>query len=169
MNKVNKKIPLPAIAYNVRFSQSIAPFGVGAMVDFKDQTLMTAAPEYWTVNQSQEIHDERLERLLKVDKFCLPPDKNQISKIPFVRFPRWYFCPKCKRLRQLNEWEKEFVPNKRSKNPYMVTPKCMECNMQLVPAGILVACEDGHIDDFPWIQWYMIEAKNQTVTVFIRI
>lgn len=160
MNNINKKIPLPSVAYNVRFSQSIAPFGVGAMIDFKDQTLMAAAPEYWTVNQSQEIHDERLECLLKVDKFCLPPDKNQISKIPFVRFPRWYFCPKCKRLRPLNEWEKEFVPNKKSKNPNMITPKCMECNMQLVPAGILVTCEDGHIDDFPWIQWVHDKSKK---------
>lgn len=160
MNSINKKIPLPTKSYNVRFSQSIAPFGIGAMIDFKDQTLMAAAPEYWTINQSQEIHDERLEHLLNVDKFCLPPDKNQINKIPFVRFPRWYFCPKCKRLRPLNEWEKEFVPNKRSKNPNMITPKCMECNMQLVPAGILVTCEDGHIDDFPWIEWVHDKSKK---------
>lgn len=153
MNNIKKKIPLPLTSYSVRFSQAIAPFGVGAMIDFKDQTLMVASPEYWTINQSQEIHDERLERLLNVEKFCLPPDKNQISKIPFVRFPRWYFCPKCKRLRPLEEWEKEFVPSKRSKNPNMTTPKCMECNMQLVPAGILVTCEDGHIDDFPWVEW----------------
>ncbi|WP_207669028.1 DUF1998 domain-containing protein [Clostridium chromiireducens] len=153
MNNIKKKISLPPASYNVRFSQAIAPFGVGSMIDFKDQTLMVAAPEYWTINHSQEIHDERLERLLGVDKFCLPPDKNQISGIPFVRFPRWYFCPKCKRLRSLEEWEKEFIPNKRSKNPNMTTPKCMECNMQLVPAGILVTCEEGHIDDFPWVEW----------------
>ncbi|MBY7024812.1 DUF1998 domain-containing protein [Clostridium botulinum] len=153
MKNIKNTIPLPLISYNIRFSQAIAPFGVGAMIDFKDQTLMVAAPEYWTVNQSQEIHDERLERLLNVEKFCLPPDKNQINKIPFVRFPRWYFCPKCKRLKSLESWKKEFKPSLRSKNLNMITPKCMECNMQLVPAGIVVTCEDGHIDDFPWVEW----------------
>ena len=160
MNKIKNRIPLPITSYNVRFSQAIAPFGVGSMIDFKDQTLMVAAPEYWIVNQSQEIHDERLERLLKVEKFCLPPDKNQISNIPFVRFPRWYFCPKCKRLRPIEEWEKDFVPNKRSKNPNMIIPKCMECNVQLVPAGILVTCNNGHIDDFPWIEWVHVRGKK---------
>ncbi|WP_026881462.1 DUF1998 domain-containing protein [Clostridium akagii] len=153
------KIPLKSKSYNIRFSQVIAPFGVGSMIDFKDQTLMPAAPEYWTINKSQEIHDERLERLLGVEKFCLPPDKDQISKIPLVRFPKWYFCPKCKRLRKLDEWEKEFVQNKRSKNVKMITPKCMECNMQLVPAGILVTCKNGHIDDFPWVEW--VHGKNK--------
>lgn len=163
MNNVKKKISLPSDSYNIRFSQVIAPFGVGSMIDFKDQTLMVAAPEYWTVNHSQEIHDERLERLLEVEKFCLPPDKNQISGIPFVRFPRWYFCPKCKRLRPLEEWEREFIPNKRSKNLNMITPKCMECNMQIVPAGILVTCEEGHIDDFPWIEWVHGKDKARVI------
>ncbi|WP_061313250.1 DUF1998 domain-containing protein [Clostridium botulinum] len=162
MKNIKNTIPLPLISYNVRFSQAIAPFGVGAMIDFKDQTLMVAAPEYWTVNQSQEIHDERLERLLNVEKFCLPPDKNQISRIPFVRFPKWYFCPKCKRLRHLDDWEKEFKPSPRSKNINMITPKCMECNMQLVPSGILATCEDGHIDDFPWVEWVHGKDKSST-------
>ncbi|WP_205449892.1 DUF1998 domain-containing protein [Clostridium botulinum] len=161
MNSIKRKIPLPLTSYNVRFSQAIAPFGVGAMIDFKDQTLMVVAPEYWTVNQSQEIHDERLEHLLNVEKFCLPPDKNQINKIPFVRFPRWYFCPKCKRLKPLEGWKKEFKPSPRSKNLNMITPKCMECNMQLVPAGILVTCKQGHIDDFPWIEWVHWKDKKK--------
>lgn len=34
-------------AYSVRASQAVLQYGVGAMVDFRDRTLMTAAPEYW--------------------------------------------------------------------------------------------------------------------------
>lgn len=163
MSEIKKKIPLSGTSYNIRFSQAITPFGVGAMIDFKDQTLMMAATDYWTVNKEEEIHDERLERLLEVDKFCLPPEKSQIRKIPFVRFPKWYFCPKCKRFRPLEQWEKEYVPRSGSKNSEMVTPICMECRRRLVPAGILVVCEHGHIDDFPWIEWVHKKAKSGSI------
>ena len=42
-----KKIQLNRITYSVRASQAVLQYGVGAMVDFQSQTLMTAAPEYW--------------------------------------------------------------------------------------------------------------------------
>lgn len=55
--KVLKTIPLNKYQYTIRFGQASSTFGSGAMVDFKDQTLMAAAPEYW--RQFSEIHDER--------------------------------------------------------------------------------------------------------------
>ena len=149
--RVVKTIPLNKFKYTVRFSQAITSYGAGAMVDFKDQTLMAASPEYW--RQFNEIHDERLEKLLNVDKFHLPVDVESVSGLPFIRFPRWYFCPRCKTFKPIEEWEKDYVPSKKSKDIDMITPKCMECNVQLVPAGIIVVCENGHIDDFPWIDW----------------
>ena len=42
-----KKIPLNRFSYSVRASQTVTQYGVGAIVDFSDQSLMTAAPEYW--------------------------------------------------------------------------------------------------------------------------
>lgn len=165
--KIIKTIPLSRYNYTLRFSQALSTYGVGAMVDFKDQTLMSAAPEYW--KQFTEIHDERLERLLNVDKFHLPPDKESVSGLPFVRFPKWYFCPKCKRFMPLIEWEKEYNPSKKSKSKEMVTPKCSNCNLQLVPSGIVVACENGHIDDFPWIDWVHDKSKKQCKNPLLRI
>lgn len=162
-DKINKRIPLDSTVYSVRFSQAITTFGVGAMIDFKDQTLMMASTDYWTINKEEEIHDERLEKLLDVDKFCLPPEKSEIRKIPFVRFPRWYFCPKCMRLRPIEHWENDFVPRRGSKNSEMITPTCMECRKKLVPAGILVVCEHGHIDDFPWVEWVHLKAKSGSI------
>lgn len=149
--RVVKTIPLNKFKYTVRFSQALTPYGTGAMVDFKDQTLMAASPEYW--RQFNEIHDERLEKQLNVDKFHLPVDVDSVSGLPFVRFPRWYFCPRCKIFKPIEEWEKEYIPSKKTKEVEMITPKCMECRLQLVPAGIVVVCENGHIDDFPWIEW----------------
>ncbi|MGG5461196.1 DrmB family protein [Clostridium sp. B9] len=151
MSKIQKTIPLNKNKYSLRFSQATSTYGTGAMVDFKEQTLMAAAPEFW--KQSIEIHDERLESLLGVEKFCLPPDKDMLSGVPFVRFPQWYFCPRCKIFKSLKEWEQEYRPKRRGNQTEMITPMCSECNLQLVPAGIVVACEHGHIDDFPWREW----------------
>ena len=55
------KVILNNITHTVRTAQSVLQYGVGAMVDFPDQTLMTAAPEYWN-DQIIKIRDERLER-----------------------------------------------------------------------------------------------------------
>lgn len=52
----------------MRASQAVLQYGVGAMVDFPSQTLMTAAPEYWS-DQVIHIHDERLEKSLGVRYF----------------------------------------------------------------------------------------------------
>ncbi|MDD5794538.1 MAG: DUF1998 domain-containing protein [Clostridiales bacterium] len=163
MIEIKNTIPLNNNSYNIRFSQTVSPFGIGSMMDFKDQTLMMATTDFWDIGKEQEIHDERLEKLLKVNKFCLPPEKDISQKIPFVRFPRWYFCPKCKRLRPLEQWEKDFIPNKNAKNENMITPKCMECEMKLVPAGILTVCGNGHIDDFPWIKWVHLKKKAGSI------
>ena len=39
---------LNKVDYSVRAMQAVLQYGVGAMVDFKDQTLMTAGLEYWS-------------------------------------------------------------------------------------------------------------------------
>lgn len=147
------------LAYSVRASQAVLQYGVGAMVDFKDRTLMTAAPEYWHDSVSK-IHDQRLENILKVEYFGKPGDKDDVkysNGISYVRFPEWYFCPSCRRFKPIGEWVKEY----RAKNtkaaeedPNMIqSMKCPKCYQDLVVARIIVACPEGHIDDFPWVKW----------------
>ena len=151
--------PSERIKYNVRSSQAILQYGVGAMVDFPDQTLMTAAPEYWA-DKIIKIYDERLQRALGVKYFGMPggSDEPQFREgISYVRFPQWYFCPKCRRFQPIKSWHKEYKRKMSSKqlerDPYMKTPRCSECKQDLVAARIIIACEHGHIDDFPWIEW----------------
>ena len=49
--EVKEKVDLNKVSYSVRASQAVLQYGVGAMVDFQDQTLVTAAPEekYMTI------------------------------------------------------------------------------------------------------------------------
>ena len=92
------KIKLESVTHSMRVSQTILQYGVGAMIDFPDQTLMAAAPEYWQ-DQIEDIHDERLERVLRVNRFGMPGKKGEGKSsegISYVRFPEWYFCPKCR-------------------------------------------------------------------------
>ena len=84
MNKqIKEKVDLNEITHSVRASQAVLQYGVGAMVDFPDQTLVTSAPEYW--NKSEKIYDDRFASALGVKYFMLP------TNISYVRFPEWYF------------------------------------------------------------------------------
>ncbi len=154
-----EKVPLNKITHTVRTAQSVLQYGVGAMVDFPDQTLMTAAPEYWN-DKIIKIHDERLEKALDVDFFGMPGGKDETAfreGISYVRFPQWYFCPKCRRFQPIKKWYKEYkrlAPlNMRENDPYMSRLRCPECRLELVAARVVVVCEQGHIDDFPWVKW----------------
>ena len=154
------KIQLNSITHSVRASQAVLQYGVGAMVDFPDQTLMTAAPEYWQERVIQ-IHDERLEKALHVDYFGMPGGKDDLrckEGISYARFPEWYFCPKCRKFQPLNLWIEDYKRKARQRakedDPNMVKHmRCPSCNQDLVVARIVTVCEHGHIDDFPWVKW----------------
>src|SRR5574344_405413 len=104
------KIQLNSITHSVRAAQAVLQYGVGAMVDFPNQTLMTAAPEYWQ-EQVVQIHDERLEKVLHVDYFGHQggqDDPHFREGISYARFPEWYFCPKCRKFQPIGDWVKEY-------------------------------------------------------------
>ena len=154
MNMKIKDIkPLNQTSHSVRRNQAVIQYGVGAMIDFPSQVLMTALPEEW--KNPELIHDERLEKLLGV-KYFISPSRN--AGIPFVRFPRWYFCPKCRNFKPIEKWQKEHYKKLqrmgRSDDTYMLNKlRCPDDNQELVPARIVTVCEHGHIDDFPWVNW----------------
>lgn len=155
-----QKIQLNNITYSVRASEAVLKYGVGAMVDFPDQTLMTAAPEYWEKSVIK-IHDERLEKALGVDFLGMPggkDDTNFKEGISYARFPEWYFCPKCRKFQPIKDWIAEYQEkaNQRIKetDPFMLKHmRCPSCNQDLVVSRIVTVCEHGHIDDFPWVKW----------------
>lgn len=158
-----KREYLDRITHTVRASQAVLQYGVGAMVDFPSQTLMTAAPKYW-VKSVDKIHDERLEKVLDVSYFGVPGDKDTYNEgISYVRFPEWYFCPNCRRFMPVSEWVKEYkkVINKdmQEKNPEMSKwLRCPKDNADLAVTRIITVCEEGHIGDFPWVKW--VHAKS---------
>ena len=154
----------------VRRGQLIAPFGVGAMVVNRDGvSIISAGLDHWyeseTVAESSttqidefKIREWRLERLLKVNHFRLPPDfrKPQLYQktpncnltVPFLRFPSWHFCLDCNRLY-------EYPLSERGKIGKIECPECSKMRRRkfLYQVPLVAVCDKGHIQDFPWRQW----------------
>ena len=149
----------------MRRSQLISPFGVGALVDFRgDESLMTAGLDAWPyVDQECPaewlVREERLEARLSVSHFRLPPDYrepgsgDQLSNqhIPFVRFPRWHYCPRRGAMEKLPLF------SSRSRCPCR---SGLDCNSLpenrrpwLIPNRFIAICRRGHIEDFPFMDW----------------
>ncbi len=154
---IKGKEPLNKVTHSVRAAQAVLQYGVGAMVDFPDQTLVTAAPEYWGI--SQKIYDDRFARALGVTHFAMPLD------ISYARFPEWYFCPKCRKFQPIKKWITEYrsatPPKALEKDPNMIHHiQCPKCRQDLVVARIVTICQDGHLNDFPWVKWVHAQSKK---------
>ncbi len=155
--QIKAKVDLNHVTHSVRAAQAVLQYGVGAMVDFPDQTLVTSAPEYWS--GTNRIFDDRFAKALDVDYFALPTD------IAYARFPEWYFCPKCRTFQPLSKWIAEYKRKAKGKSleldENMVTHmQCPQCKQDLVVARIVTVCEDGHLNDFPWVKWVHARSKK---------
>ena len=142
--------------FSIRRTQLIMPFGVGAIVNMPDVSLMACSIDYWDKDSAGvKVYDERLQKRLRVNHFIAPASSEQYPKgLPFVYFPKWLSCPSCRSFRPISEWKKRWFA--KYTNSYDV-PRCdnvEKCrNTKLIPARFVVACERGHIDDFPWVEW----------------
>lgn len=117
-----------------------------------DDSVIIAGTDFWTHSDEQEywIDEVNLERLLDVDHFVGPKtEKTTLGKpyikstdMPAFRFPEILICPKCGKI---GHYRKFAFGTKK--------PKCPTCHKHLIPSRFVVACEDGHLDDFPYSWW----------------
>ncbi len=146
----------------IRRSQLIAPTGPGALYVLKGGVSVIACGlDYWYQRETSqhglnskefEVREYRLEKMLKVKTFKQPPDfregdnvQNAGLMIPFHRFPRWHVCSRCGRME-----EKRFIDRGRQ--------KCRDCQENGLlgfqqQVRFIGACEDGHLQEFPWREW----------------
>src|SRR5262249_29896739 len=105
---------------------------------------------------------DRLARRIGVEYFRSPPPPPQDGQpgayLPFVRFPLWHFCPRCRTMKS-TRWNDNRPPRCDSRLKPLRTgaPPCETLSeykrWRMVPLRFVIACEHGHIDDFPWILW----------------
>jgi len=146
--------------FDIRRSQLIVPFGVGSILNMlPNESLMLCGLDEWNENAGEIIYDERLQKYLKVKYFKMPVSKEKYPKgLPFIRFPKWYYCPNCRSLKSLSEWKKNWfeIYHQDFDHPRCYKSSCRE--KLLNPSRFIIACKKGHIDDFPWIEW--VHGKN---------
>lgn len=155
------------IKRSVRRSQAIVPFGPGGIFDFGDESFLALDISQWPKTNCREIRLPRLEKLLKVNSFKEPPivksnsdfydPPNSRTSIPYMRFPRWLFCPRSKCNTMVNwNWKHE-----RAGEP-ATCPHCKpEFKYKLAPMRFIAVCENGHLADIKWDMWAHSE-KSQS-------
>jgi hypothetical protein len=180
-----------------RKSQGVVPFGVGAITDFPEESLMMAGLDAWPYDQAEgeiktkildasQIVDGRLAKRLSINlgrriNFFLSPTEapdgfgyasassmlEGKAKMPFVRFPNWHFCPRCRVMKNV-PWNTQSGADqlKCSNMGRRVEGKGKLCGelpkkvrRAMFPVRFIIACQNGHISDFPWISW--VHGKEQ--------
>ncbi len=146
----------------LRPSQIIHTFGIGAVVDLPEISVMVMGLDEWSVRPGTEIGEERLLRAVQYElgtqvKALYPPpvpaEDMPMIGLPVAPFPRWMVCPHCRLLSPIDDglFRLKTEYNRPDKTRY-VHEGCRKRGAPptVLPVRFLVACERGHLDDFPW-------------------
>ena len=160
----------------IRPSQLLYNYGVGSVVELPNLSVMVMGLDDWPIEQgASEISEPRLLKAVQqelgpqVVKLLTPPvaadtmgaqpgpfDDTANVGVPVAPFPRWQVCPYCRLLAPIQSglFELRLDPYRKDKSRY-VHRICKRPGKPptVVPARFLVACEHGHLDDFPWVEF----------------
>lgn len=162
----------------IRPSQLLYSFGVGSIIDLPYLSTMVLGLDEWDRVHMRPITEERLLRAVqeregfgRVEQLLAPPtprdtgglasgpfDPNKVIGVPVRSFPRWLRCPLCNRLAPITAnglFRLDDDPVYPDRNKY-VHHNCNKTKGRppaALPARFLVACEHGHMDDFPWVEF----------------
>jgi hypothetical protein len=159
----------------LRPSQLIYTFGVGAIMDLPNMSALILGLDDWDTLQCKEIIEDRLlaavqERMgPQVRQLLLPPitfdDDNDPTApakgVPVAPFPRWLRCPFCSLLGTIDTGHFKLIqdPYRPDRTRYVHH----SCNAQKPPTALpvrfLVACREGHLSDFPWVEFVHKQTK----------
>ena len=163
------------IVGDIRQTQLITTYGVGSIVDFINDTVMIAGIDDWDTGKNEDsaeyrkLYNENLQSLTGA-KYFLSPKVESDSRLTKSRdissftFPELLYCPKCKRFIRAKEAANANPkrPNKCCLNIKKHKEHCDKkgckcsdepCTGALVASRFIVACENGHIEDFPYSWW----------------
>lgn len=138
----------------IRASQLVSPFGPGAVIDLGSESFSCVDIAHWPRGDCPVIADNPLRAILGVDVRS-PPTSDRAGEVPVCRFPRWVFCPSCRRL--------YFLAQALERGGGDSEPTCpgASCHQAtLTPMRFVAACDQGHLQDVDWFRW---AHRNQQV------
>lgn len=153
----------------LRPSQALTTFGIGSIIDLPNLSVMVMGLEDWPLKDTVAIGEERLlvsvrevlgQQVQSLRSAPVVPDSYQVNQfdastlvgIPVAPFPRWMVCPWCRRLAPLGSGLFKLETPYRTDQIRYVHANCSKPGKPptVVPARFVVACKNGHLDDFPW-------------------
>ena len=162
----------------VRTGQLLAPFGIGQIHNFpNDVSIMTGGLNLWgngfearkaqaagsnvEFDRSEfEVSESRLINRLGVKKLYKPyawkekdSKKNSLIPIMGVRFPLWFYCQKCGRMKKYSLFGHQEIFHCEHNNDDI-------CKGQMIPVRFVAICSLGHIEDVPFDHWVHDDIPN---------
>lgn len=158
----------------LRPSQILMSFGVGSLVDLPNLSVLVMGLEDWPIANSTEIGEERLlasvQKVLggQVKRLLTPPrgpetvggqtnwfDDAHTIGVPVAPFPRWLVCSKCRLLAPIGSglFEAKVAAYRPDQTRFVHNCTTQGRAPTAVPARFMVACSNGHLDDFPWLEF----------------
>lgn len=153
----------------LRPSQALTTFGIGSIIDLPNLSVMVMGLDDWPLKDTVEIGEQRLlasveevlgQQVKALRSAPVVPDTYQVNQfdasalvgIPVAPFPRWMVCPYCRRLAPLGSGLFKLETPYRTDQIRYVHANCKKRGKPptVVPARFIVACKNGHFDDFPW-------------------
>ncbi|KAB1980816.1 DUF1998 domain-containing protein [Streptomyces triticiradicis] len=142
----------------VRQSQTVLPFGVGAVFDIQGESFVATGIGDWPHKARQRVESPRLADRLGVTGFyAAPPTANDrfdtpdAPGAPYIRFPSWLFCGACRRMKR---WR---IADEKPGQP----PRCPSCSpgRTLSPMRFVQICAAGHLSDVDW--WFWAHSRRE--------
>ena len=161
-----KRVSLPdgnrKLAGELRRSQISTTYGSGSLIDLPHFSGIVAGIDEWPLGlldkKAAKIYEPNLQDMLNTEFFYqVSSPETGGDDTPFYavahRFPSWYYCPDC---HVLEYWNKISLP--QGKGDQLNDLYCNQCStserkVKLIPSRFVVACLNGHIEEFPYIWW----------------
>lgn len=162
----------------VRPSQLLWTYGPGSLIDLPNLSVITMGLDRWDIARCLSVEEARLlaavRRILgpQVKHLRIPPfspdeDASPFSAegkigVPVRPFPRWLRCVRCQLLAEYDSNLFKIKSNPyRPEQTHFIHTNCEKGGSgNAVPARILLACRNGHLDDFPW-HWFVHEGSAE--------
>lgn len=152
----------PAVVGELRPSQLLFTYGVGASVELPQLSTIVLGLDDWPKDHGVLISERRLLAAVRsrlgaqVAELRTPPREDEHSPlsvgVPVAPFPQWLRCPVCKLLAPIDTGLFELVSDRYRPERTRYVHRCNTRGQPPIayPARFLLACRAGHYDDFPW-------------------
>jgi hypothetical protein len=159
----------------VRPSQLVYTFGVGSVVDLPNFSVVVGGLDRWERESTLSLHEDRLLAAARqlvgaqLRELRTPPWMEETPNpfdewarvgVPVYPFPRWLRCTECNRLAPYTGPHGTFTLKNDAVRVDQIRFVHDGCPRKrgvrsptAIPARFHVACERGHLDEFPWIEF----------------